>query len=141
MAAQGVGDGATNINPALGGPPAEIATASSLPPSSYQGMTPDQMTTARAAESTASGVGSLAGAVGETALGYGADALNYALNNKVNTAFIANSNLCSDGSKERVRATKKKKLKEFWLHRKSTLKKKLLLLKMCCVGIQLSIVD
>jgi hypothetical protein len=47
MAAQGVGDGATNINPALGGPPAEIATASSLPPSSYQGMTPDQMTTAR----------------------------------------------------------------------------------------------
>jgi hypothetical protein len=89
MAAQGVGDGATNINPALGGPPAEIATASSLPPSSYQGMTPDQMTTARAAESTASGVGSLAGAVGETALGYGADALNYALNNKVNTAFIA----------------------------------------------------
>jgi hypothetical protein len=90
MAAQGVGDGATNINPALGGPPAEIATASSLPPSSYQGMTPDQMTTARAAESTASGVGSLAGAVGETALGYGADALNYALNNKVNTAFIAN---------------------------------------------------
>jgi hypothetical protein len=26
--------------------------------------------------------------VGETALGYGADALNYALNNKVNTAFI-----------------------------------------------------
>jgi hypothetical protein len=56
MAAQGVGDGATNINPALGGPPAEIATASSLPPSSYQGMTPDQMTTARAAESTASGV-------------------------------------------------------------------------------------
>jgi hypothetical protein len=90
MAAQGVGDGATNINPALGGPPAEIATASSLPPSSYQGMTPDQMTTARAAESTASGVKSLAGAVGETALGYGADALNYALNNKVNTAFIAN---------------------------------------------------
>jgi hypothetical protein len=90
MAAQGVGDGATNINPALGGPPAEIATASSLPPSSYQGMTPDQMTTARAAESTASGVGGLAGTVGDIALSYGDDALNYALNNKVNTAFIAN---------------------------------------------------
>jgi hypothetical protein len=69
---------------------APIATASSLPPSSYQGMTPEQMATARAAESTASGVGSLAGAAGETALGYGDDALNYALNNKVNTAFIAN---------------------------------------------------
>jgi hypothetical protein len=87
MAAQGVGDGATNINPALGGPPAEIATASSLPPSSYQGMTPDQMTTARAAESTASGVGSLAGAVGETALGYGADALKYAVKNPQNVVF------------------------------------------------------
>jgi hypothetical protein len=69
---------------------APIATASSLPPSSYQGMTPEQMATARAAESTASGVGSLAGAAGETALSYGDDALNYALNNKVNTAFIAN---------------------------------------------------
>jgi hypothetical protein len=90
MAAQGVGDGATNINPALGGPPAEIATASSLPPSSYQGMTPDQMTTARAAESTASGISGLAGTVGDIALSYGDDALNYALNNKVNTAFIAN---------------------------------------------------
>jgi hypothetical protein len=87
MAAQGVGDGATNINPALGGPPAEIATASSLPPSSYQGMTPDQMTTARAAESTASGVKSLAGAAGETALGYGADALKYAVKNPINTVF------------------------------------------------------
>jgi hypothetical protein len=91
MAAQGVGDGATNINPALGGPPAEIATASSLPPSSYQGMTPDQMTTARAAESTASGVKSLAGAAGETALGYGADALKYAVK-KISTAFCWNSN-------------------------------------------------
>jgi hypothetical protein len=87
MAAQGVGDGATNINPALGGPPAEIATASSLPPSSYQGMTPDQMTTARAAESTASGVKSLAGAAGETALGYGADALKYAVKNPISTVF------------------------------------------------------
>jgi hypothetical protein len=80
MAAQGVGDGATNINPALGGPPAEIATASSLPPSSYQGMTPDQMTTARAAESTASGVGGLAGEVGKMGL-------DYAVKNPQNVVF------------------------------------------------------
>jgi hypothetical protein len=82
------GDGVSNVNPAPGGPPAEIATASSLPPSSYQGMTPEQMATARAAESTASGVGSLAGAVGETALGYGADALKYAAKNPGTTAFV-----------------------------------------------------
>jgi hypothetical protein len=41
-----------------------------------------------AGPSAASGISGLAGAAGETALGYGADALNYALNNKVNTAFI-----------------------------------------------------
>jgi hypothetical protein len=37
-----------------------------------------------------SGISGLAGAVGDIALSYGDDALNYALNNKVNTAFIAN---------------------------------------------------
>jgi hypothetical protein len=43
-----------------------------------------------AGPSAASGISGLAGTVGETALGYGDDALDYALNNKVNTAFIAN---------------------------------------------------
>jgi hypothetical protein len=43
-----------------------------------------------AGPSAASGISGLAGAAGETALSYGDDALNYALNNKVNTAFIAN---------------------------------------------------
>jgi hypothetical protein len=37
-----------------------------------------------------SGISGLAGAAGDIALSYGDDALNYALNNKVNTAFIAN---------------------------------------------------
>jgi hypothetical protein len=37
-----------------------------------------------------SGISGLAGTVGDIALSYGDDALNYALNNKVNTAFIAN---------------------------------------------------
>jgi hypothetical protein len=43
-----------------------------------------------AGPSAASGISGLAGTVGDIALSYGDDALNYALNNKVNTAFIAN---------------------------------------------------
>jgi hypothetical protein len=87
-----------------------------------------------------SGISGLAGAAGDIALSYGDDALNYALNNKVNTAFIASQVYAGMEAKKEL-DNKKKKLKEFWLHRKSTLKKKLLLLKMCCVGTQLSIVD
>jgi hypothetical protein len=41
-----------------------------------------------AGPSAASGISGLAGTVGDIALSYGDDALNYALNNKVNTAFI-----------------------------------------------------
>jgi hypothetical protein len=45
---------------------------------------------------------------GETALGYGADALNYALNNKVNTAFIANQIYAGMEAKKELERTKKR---------------------------------
>jgi hypothetical protein len=51
------------------------------------------------------------------ALSYGADALNYALNNKVNTAFIASQVYAGMEAKKEL-DNKKKKPKEFWLNKR-----------------------
>jgi hypothetical protein len=71
-------------------------TSGSAPPPSRAGA-PAEIVNLSQASSTPlagppdpSGISGLAGAAGDIALSYGDDALNYALNNKVNTAFIAN---------------------------------------------------